>query len=262
MKQNHFLTRYYRISRIFIHTIVGLTLAAIVLPFIHKKSKRSLIKWWCKGLLRAFNIKVVTFGEQPASNVQGMMFVANHISWSDIHALNSLISLKFIAKSEILNWPIFGYLAAKTDALFIDRSKRHEAGRIVELTKESLLAGDNLCFFPEGTTTDGTGINSNGLQGPLVLAFKSSVLQAAINAKATIWPIAIRYSHPDGSINRKMAYAGDTTLIESMLSVLKQKNPTVSLHFLTPIQASGQNRRDLSQAAYDAIVTKLNSFKT
>jgi 1-acyl-sn-glycerol-3-phosphate acyltransferase len=228
-----------------------------MLPFIHKKTKLSLIRWWCGGLLRAFNIKVVTFGDMPAPNIQGVMFIANHISWSDIHALNSLIPLRFIAKSDIKNWPVFGYLVQKADTLFIDRSKRHEAGRIVEITAESLIAGDNLCFFPEGTTTDGTGTDDTGLECPRVLPFKGSVLQAAIDADTQVWPVAIKYVNTDGSINPAMAYAGETSLIESMHQVLMQKNPVVELHFLQPIHANGQNRRDLTQIAYNAIVAKL-----
>ena len=268
MQQNHFLTRYYRISRILIHTIVALTLAAIVLPMISRNSNLKLIKWWCGGLLRAFNIKVVVHGQVPNSDASKIMFVANHISWSDIHALNSVIPLRFIAKSDIKNWPVFGYLVRKSNTIFVERGKRQEAGRIVVLTKECLSAGDNVCFFPEGTTTDGAGSgghgingkNVNALQGAPVLAFKSSVLQAAIDADATIWPVAIRYAHTDGSINKQMAYAGETTLIESMQNVLRQKSPMVALHFLTPIPAGGKNRRDVSQAAYDVIVAKLNSL--
>lgn len=255
MPKNNQFTRIYRISRILIHTSTGLTLAALVLPFIQKKTKLSLIKWWCGGLLRAFNIKVHTVGDLPAPNVQGVMFVANHISWSDIHALNSLIPLRFIAKSDIKNWPIFGYLVQKADTLFIDRNKRQEAGRIVDITAESLKSGDNLCFFPEGTTTDGTGMN--GLEGVRVLPFKGSVLQAAIDANTQVWPVAIKYVNADGSINTAMAYAGETSLIESMQQVLMQKSPVVELHFLAPLNASGQNRRDLTQTAYDAILAKL-----
>ena len=272
MQQSHFLTRYYRISRILIHTIVGLALAAVVLPLISKSSNLKLIQWWCGGLLRAFNIKVVHHGQPPSADTKRVMFVANHISWSDIHALNSVIPLRFIAKSDIKSWPVFGYLVRKSNTIFVERGKRQEAGRIVVLTKDSLSEGDNVCFFPEGTTTDGTGLGGHGingenkienksaLQGSPVLAFKSSVLQAAIDAKATIWPVAIRYAHADGSINTQMAYAGETTLIESMQNVLRQKNPTVNLHFLTPIQTEGKNRRDVSKAAYDVIVSKLNSI--
>jgi 1-acyl-sn-glycerol-3-phosphate acyltransferase len=245
--------------------MVGLTLAALVLPLISKSTNLKLIKWWCGGLLRAFNIKVILHGNLPNHQTQKTMFVANHVSWSDIHSLNSIIPLRFIAKSDIKSWPIFGYLVRKSNTIFVERGKRQEAGRIVELTKDSLAAGDNVCFFPEGTTTDGTGagghgIQSNALQGAPVLAFKSSVLQAAIDANATIWPVAIRYSHVDGSINTQMAYAGETTLVESMQNVLRQKNPTVNLHFLAPIQTDGQNRREVTKAAYDVIVVKLLSL--
>ncbi len=109
------------------------------------------------------------------------------------------------------------------------------------------MAGDNLCFFPEGTTTD----------GKQVLSFKSSVLQAAIAANSRIWPVAIRYVNADGSINTNIAYAGEISLIDSMHQVIKQKNAYVELHFLSPIDSAGKDRRHLTQAAYDAIVAKL-----
>ena len=250
------LTRSYRISRIVIHTFIGLAIAAIVLPMLNKPHKLAIIKWWCGGLLRAFHIKISTFGTLPPANTQGVMFVANHVSWSDIHALNSLIALRFIAKSDIKSWPIFGYLVTKANTLFIDRNKRQEAGRIVQITAESLIAGDNLCFFPEGTTSDGSGI-----EGKQVLPFKSSVLQAAIDANTRIWPVALRYVNADGSINTQMAYAGDTRLIDSMSQIINQKNALVELHFLAPIQATDYDRRGLTAAAYQAISAKLVSLR-
>lgn len=247
MLQASLIAQIYRITRVFIHTIIGLIIASIFLPFLAKNTKLALIKWWCGGLLRAFHIKVVTFGELPPSTTTGVMFVANHISWSDIHALNSKIALRFIAKAEIRSWPVFGYLVEKANTLFIDRSKKQEAAKIVNITAASLKAGDNLCFFPEGTTTD----------GKQVLPFKSSVLQAAIAANSRIWPVAIRYVNSDGSININVAYAGETSLIDSMHQVIKQKNTLVELHFLSPIDSAGKDRRHLTQAAYDAIVAKL-----
>jgi 1-acyl-sn-glycerol-3-phosphate acyltransferase len=220
-------TRYFRIIRIVLHTLVGMLIASLALPLASKPIKLRLIRWWCKHLLAAFNIRVVCLGQVPASNqaIHNTMFVANHITWADIHALNSIVPLRFIAKSEIKSWPIFGYLAEKANALFIDRSKRHDAARIVEVTAKSLSEGDNLCLFPEGTTTDGTEMRH----------FKSSLIQAAIQADATIWPVAIQYPHPNGGRNTLVAYAGGTTLTESLQQVLLQKNPVVELHFLAPI---------------------------
>lgn len=247
MPQTHTLVIIYRISRILLHTLLGLAIAAFVWPFTHKNRKLKLTKWWCTGLLRCFNIKVLIRGTPP-SNLSGAMLVANHVSWADIHALNSVMPLRFIAKLEIKNWPIFGYLVKKSDTIFIDRTSRKDAARIVGVASDALKNGDNLGFFPEGTTTDGTHL----------LTFKSSVLQAAINANATIWSVAIRYPNIDGKPNLAMAYAGDTGLGESMMNVLKQKKPVVELHFLTSITAPQANRQAASKAAFIAISSALN----
>lgn len=178
-------------------------------------------------MLAAFNLRVESHGHVPGQDttLNNTMFVANHISWSDIHALNSIVAVRFIAKSEIRNWPIFGYLVKSANTLFIDRSKKRDAKRTIDVALQSLQAGDTLCLFPEGTTTDGRHIQP----------FKSSLLQAAIEAQSTIWPVAIRYPHPNGGANIDVSYAGETTLLESMQKILSQKQPVIELHFLAPI---------------------------
>ena len=223
------------------HTLLGLTIATIILPLSTVSYRARLIQWWCKNLLAAFNLQVSSHGYIPAKNIPltTTMFVANHISWSDIHAINSIITLRFIAKSEIRNWPVFGYLVSRANTLFIDRSKKRDAKRTIDVAVQSLQAGDNLCLFPEGTTSDGT----------VLYPFKSSLIQAAIAANASIWPVAIRYPHPAGGVNIDVAYAGETTLIQSMQKILAQKQPVVELHFLKPIAAEDvamQDRRELT----------------
>jgi len=240
-QQTNALTRYFRVTRVVIHTCVGLLVASALFPFAGNRTKARLIQWWCTGLLAAFNLQVKKTGAVPSGNtpLTSAMFVANHISWSDIHALNSVIPLRFIAKSEIKNWPVFGFLVSKANTLFIDRSKKQDAKRTIEIAHNSLQSGDNLCFFPEGTTTDGTEIKP----------FKSSLIQAAILAQSYIYPVALHYPNPDGSINTKVAYAGDTTLAESMLNMLRQKAPVIELHFLapiTPVEYAAMDRRALT----------------
>lgn len=232
-----------------LHTIVGFIIAGLMLPFAKKSLKLKLISWWCKHLLGAFNIRLSYTGNVPQKpqTLQNCLVVANHISWADIHALTSLLPVRFIAKAEIKTWPIFGYLA-KTNALFIDRAKRHDAAKTVNATKQSLMSGDNICLFPEGTTTDGTQLKP----------FKSSLIQAAIEAKSTILPVVIRYTLADGSVNTEAAYAGDITLPESMQLMLSQKKPTVNLHFLVPISHESYlnqhlDRRGLTQHLEDLI---------
>ena len=248
-------TRYFRISRIVFHTLIGMSTAAVVFPLSSKNFKLRLIKWWCKYLLSIFNIRVVAQGHLPPPHqiASKIMFVANHVSWVDIHALNSIIPTRFIAKSDIRSWPVFGYLARKSNVLFISREKRLDSARIVHAVNHSLLNGDTLCLFPEGTTTDGTEIKS----------FKSSIVQGAIQANSVICPIAIRYPRKDGSVNIEIAYAGKTTLIESIQQVLLQKQIVVELHFFAPITTAelseiNQDRRKLTAHIEQLIKEKLN----
>ena len=166
------------------------------------------------------------------------MFVANHVSWIDIYAINSVRAVRFVAKAEIRRWPIFGWLAYQVNTLFTDRERRQEAGRMVEVTADSLRTGDCLCFFPEGATTDGTELK----------AFKSSLMQAAINAQARIWPVAIRYPNENGKPDTELSYA-NVNLFDSVRKVLAQQAPVVELHFGQPIDAAGQDRRHLSAEA-------------
>lgn len=228
------------------HTLVGLLIAAGVLPLVNAHQRGRIIRWWCRLLLSCFNIRVTVFGTAPDDSTRQTMFVANHISWSDIHALNSIIPVRFIAKLEIKSWPVFGYLVTKSGTLFINRTIRKDAARIVEITTDSLIQLENVCFFPEGTTTDGTH----------VLPFKTSIIQAAIDAKANIWPLTIYYPTPDGQPNLAMAYAGETSMIESMDQILRVRHPVVELHFLAPIACAGQTRQTVSHAAREAILAK------
>lgn len=215
--------------------------------FCEQATRDKLIRWWSKGVLWRFNIEVVTFGQAPTLAQENSMILANHISWIDIYALNSVIPVRFIAKSDINNWPVFGYLARKSGTIFINRTNRKDTARIVDKTAESLLNGNNVAFFPEGTTTDGTSLGH----------FKSSLVQAAIQANVTIKPLAIRYPNPDGSINQNLAYAGETTMAQSMLQALRTKQPIVELHFLPTIDSQSGNRQEITQKAYTAITTAL-----
>lgn len=247
MQETPFLTVLFRISAVLLHIAVGVIVLATVWVFCEQATRDKLTRWWCSGLLWRFNINVVIHGKPPIESAKKCMILANHVSWIDIHALNSILPLRFIAKSDINTWPVFGYLARKSGTIFINRNRRKDTARIVDTTANCLSHGSNVAFFPEGTTTDGTSIAH----------FKSSIVQAAINAKATIHPVAIRYSNPDGSINPKLSYAGETTMAESMMHALKTKYPVVELHFLPTIDYNGGNRQDITQQAYDVIVKAL-----
>lgn len=243
----HPIVQTYRGTRIVAHTLVGLLLSLTIAPVLRRPAKQRLTRWWCAGVLKCLNIRVETNGEFPGSQPAGKLIVANHVSWVDIHALNSISPLRFVAKSEIRKWPIFGFLASQAGTLFIDRNDRKGAIHIIHSLKRELENGANACYFPEGTTSDGSQI----------LPFKGSIIQAALAAQTDVIPVAIRYPLSEFQIDTRLAYAGDTTLIESIRNILRIPNPTVELHFLAPVSSHGQSRQAINNLARQAICQRL-----
>lgn len=238
----------FRTCRMVLHTLYGVFVAGIILPRLDPQQRNRAISRWSASLLDLLNIRVVAEGVVPQQVLSNTMFIANHISWVDIHALNSIHTSRFIAKSEIRQWPVFGFFATSVNTLFIDREKRHEAGKIVDTTRKALQAGDCICFFPEGTTTDGTEVKP----------FKGSLLQAAIEAKSEVRPFSIHYPDAENRVNTEMSYWGEMSLIESMHNVIRQKQATVVLRFADPINAADYDRRNLVSITREVIVSSSN----
>lgn len=244
---SHFHVRIFRLIRLIVHIIQGILIALLLLPSASPMQRDLHIQRWCRQLLSILNVALYTYGELPTWDTRNTMFVANHISWMDIHALNCVRTIRFIGKSEIKHWPIFGWFATKANTLYIERERRQHTGVIVNTASESLKLGDCMCFFPEGTTTDGSQL----------MPFKGSLMQAAIDAKADVWPVAIRYPNTDNSINKQMAFADETTLIASIWAVLSLAQPVVELHFLPVIQSNQHERRGLTLMVRNQIAAKL-----
>lgn len=239
------IVRVYRLARAFLHIIYGMALMIVAFPFFNQQQRSNCIRIWSKGITNVFNVEVTTSGEIPVEG--GMMFVANHVSWLDIHALNSVKNMRFIAKSDIRHWPFIGFLASRANTLFIDRGKRQDTAKTISVISQSLENGDAMCFFPEGTTTDGRELKP----------FKGSLLQGAVEGNKDVVPVSIFYPDASNSANTRMAYFGEMTLLESLLNVVSQKRPQVHLHFYPPIKAGAYNRRELSLLIQDIIAEGL-----
>ena len=248
VKPTPLATRLSRLLRLALHFATGSVIVATRFKRLDEVHRQQHILRWSARLLEILGIRVVLYGQRPAGPQRNTLFVANHISWLDIWALKSTVPVHFVAKSEIRHWPVIGWLAHKIGTLFIERERRHAAGQAVTTMANALAQGKCLCLFPEGTTTDGREVNP----------FKSSLLEAAINAGATLWPLAIRYPDADGNANTAVAYFGEMTLWQSFWQVLKQPETRVELHFAAPLASTGAERRQLSQLARHAIVSLLH----
>jgi 1-acyl-sn-glycerol-3-phosphate acyltransferase len=175
------------------------------------------------------------------------MLAANHISWLDVYSLQTVCPARFVAKAEIRDWPLLGWLSRNAGTLFIERSKRSDTARINRHISEALAIGDRVAVFPEGTTGDGKAL----------MHFHASLLQPAITVGAMLYPVAIRYTNRAGELSTAAPYV-NISMMESLRRVLREPWINVELIFGSPISSNGKNRRELARDAEHAIASALS----
>jgi lyso-ornithine lipid O-acyltransferase len=180
------------------------------------------------------------------------LFVSNHVSYTDISVLGSLIPGSFVAKSEIAGWPFFGWLAKLQRSVFVDRKVRSTA-RQRDAIAERLAAKDALIMFPEGTSGDGN----------FVLPFKSSLFSVVFGRREdqpiAVQPVSIAYTRLDGlPIGRRLrpffAWYGDMTMPRHLWQFLGLGAVEVVVEFHPPTAvAEWVSRKALAQFCFERI---------
>ncbi len=215
------------------HVIAGLATLSFQFPFATQETKNNHIQKWSRRLLAIFGIELRLRNLEilPATSY---LLASNHISWMDIHAINAFKPIRFVAKSDVEGWPIFGWMAKQLGTVFIKRdSARH--GKYVANEVSDVLKAQSVCIFPEGTSTIGEG----------VLPFKPNLFESAVIAQVPVYSLAITYrSLSSGERSEVPAFVGEMGLLESMAKILKDRNLIVELTFLSPSGASPEASRD------------------
>ena len=90
-----------------LHLLRGLLTEAFLFRFNLPRAARA-IRHWSARLLRILAVRLHLEGAvEPA---RPLMFVANHVSWLDIFAVDAVAPARFVAKAEIEQWPLLGWL--------------------------------------------------------------------------------------------------------------------------------------------------------
>jgi 1-acyl-sn-glycerol-3-phosphate acyltransferase len=249
--------------RILVVFLMFATLTVPLLPFqllaawLKRFWFKSLPFFWHRGVcwILGFDVKV----KGMISNDRPLLLVSNHVSWTDILVLGSLVELSFIAKDEVEDWPMFGTLAKLQQTVFIDRKTKQKAGEQSKEIAERLKAGDILVLFPEGTTSDGNRI----------LPFKSSLFGAAKmalddddkDAKVFVQPVSIAYikKHgiPLGRYHRSIAgWSGTVGMAKHLVGIATAGSLSVEVTFGDPVSYTHHtNRKRLAQTVEATIRT-------
>ena len=230
------------------HILAGASTILFRFPFLDAEAREKRLVRWSARLLKIAGVKVTVEGRPPLVRGQGALIVANHVSWLDIHVVHSLVPAHFISKADVRGWPVVGWLAEKgAGTLFLARSRQADAKRVNNDMAEHLRAGECLALFPEGTTSDGAAL----------LPFYASLFQPAVEADIPVRPTLIRYLTEEGERCEAAAYYGETSLLQSLVRVLRQPEVHAEITFLPPIPVGGRHRRELAAESQRVIRERL-----
>ena len=206
MKQ---LRAVWRLLRLVGHIAQGLWVVALRFPTLSPDQQHARVQVWSQQLLALAGVHLRVVGQPPLTGP--VMLVANHISWLDIPVMHAARHCRFVSKSDVKGWPLIGTLATAAGTLYIERSSRRDALRMVRSMQEALERGEVLAVFPEGTTGDGREM----------LPFHANLLQAAVVAQAPVQPVGLRFAdRATGATSFAPSYIGDETLVGSIWRTL------------------------------------------
>lgn len=242
----------FRLSRVALHLAGGILTVALIYPYAPQDKRLALKQRWSRQLLNVLGVTLKvgagdTASEATVTRPVGML-VANHISFLDIFVINAWAPAAFVAKDDVRDWPLVGWLSQRTETIFLERGSRRAAHAARDHLVSQLRAGQLVAVFPEGTTSNGRNVQP----------FHSALFQSAIDAAAPVIPLALRYfnaqsPHPSHAAD----YVGEMTLIACLWSIATSEGLTAHLEPLPALAPTSLDRRHLAAHAHHAVAHRL-----
>jgi 1-acyl-sn-glycerol-3-phosphate acyltransferase len=204
--------------------IIFTPIYAVVLGLFGKKYSMKCVwinvHYLSPFLLAVSLIRLRVFGKENIDPERAYVYAANHLAQVDIIASGSAMPqpMRFLAKAEIKNIPVFGYMT-KMLAIMVDRKSKASREKSVQYMVEELRNGNSLFLYVEGTR--------NRTDQPLK-EFKDGAFRVAIMAQV---PIVVQTLVGTKEVNSPVG--------------LQLYPGKVEAHFSKPIETTGMTVDDV-----------------
>lgn len=152
-----------------------------------------------------------------------VFFIANHVSWIDILALAGASGTAFVAKYELSQVPVIGWLCGLNRTVYVQRENRLGVAEQINALREALADNWSVTVFPEGTTTDNQSL----------LPFKTSMLSVLEPPPpgVLVQPVLMDY----GEIGKWIGWIGEESGVNNAKRIMARPGTfEVKIHFLEP----------------------------
>jgi 1-acyl-sn-glycerol-3-phosphate acyltransferase len=163
-------------------TLPALWLGVLVAP--GERAAGRVARLWCGIILTLSGCAIRVEGAEHLRGAGTAVLAANHASYLDVVLLIAALpaQYRFVAKRELLQWPLVGRFIRKAGHLTVERARATQSVADAARVTEALRAGESVLVFPEGTF----------LRSPGILPFRLGAFKAAVETGSPIIPIVLR----------------------------------------------------------------------
>ena len=188
-----------------------------------------------------------------------VFFMPNHVSWFDIPALGGVTGSAFVARAEIAEMRVLGWMARLNRTVFTQRQDRMNIAQQINALREALADNWSVVIFPEGTLTDGHSL----------LPFKTSMLSVLEPPPPgmLVQPVVIDY----GPVAEWIGWLDQESGINNARRIFARPGSfTVDLHFLDPFdphdfpgrkKIAAQARKQIEEQLIATLGKPLRAFR-
>ena len=213
-------------------------------------------RWFLGRAARIAGARVEVIGTPLRRDV---FYISNHLSWIDILALGGASGTAFVAKAEIGQAPVVGWLAGLNRTVYVKRENRLGVAQQINELRDALAENWAITVFPEGTTTDGKSL----------LPFKTPMLRVLEPPPpgVMVQPVLLDY----GAVSEEIGWVGEESGLNNARRILARKQSfPLRISFLEPFDPrdfpgrkaiAAESRRRIEEALVAALGGPLRPFE-
>jgi 1-acyl-sn-glycerol-3-phosphate acyltransferase len=209
-----------------------------------RQQRAEWLHQFCRRVIRAMGIAAHVEGTFPEHGV----IVSNHMGYLDIMVFAAQHRCVFVSKADMADVPLLGWMTTMAGTVYVEPGRGGSAARARGGLQAAADAGLPIIIFPEGTTSDGSG----------VLPFRSGALALMLEAGQAVTAAYVSYrftedNGPGVTVGGNLAFWGDDAkLFPHIFGVLGLRGIEVNIRIAPSPIAFTPAASQRKQAAIEA----------
>ena len=228
-------------------TALVVLLPAVPVGYVSLRARTAwnsfIFRAWSRFNLALAGARLEVRGTPPRAP---FFLVSNHLSYVDVLVLASRLDVVFVAKAQIRDWPLMGWVCRLVRTVFIQREMKRDLPRVLGEIEDRMRHGQGVVVFPEGTSSAGSGVPP----------FRPPLLELAARGELPVDYASLAYRALPGEdpAGTSICWWADMTFPDHFFHLLAMPGFEATLTFGSePIRAS--DRKQLARRLHEAVVT-------